>query len=383
MKLKTGFLLIMFLGLAGCGKKGNPTPPVPIIPKAVSDLAVAQRGPEILLSWSYPAMTTTGKKLEMVRSITILRYTENLPPSALAREPVQAVGAGESGTPRVIELFKEIPAIPPQQFAKLAATVTRIGGDEIPAHSEGARLFYADDPPVGDSGNQPIRMTYAVVTSGPAGKSDLSNLASIVPLQVSVPPADVVARPDAAGVSLTWARPATAVTAGYKPDIAGFNVYRVAASGKAGTLDSPINNAPVLEPSYKDAPPLGVWQYRVTAVSAYGPPLVQSDASEAVVAEFRDLVPPPQPVSISALVEESAIRALWDAVVAPDLKGYKVYRTVIGGPRTLLTPQPITDTNIRDTQPTRGSVYRYWVSSVDTSGNESAATPTDPVLFPR
>ena len=380
MKSKTVFLLIMFLALAACGKKGNPTPPVPIIPKATSDLAVAQRGPEILLSWSYPALTTTGRKLETVRSITILRYSENLPRALLNRE---SIAAAESGTPRPVELFKDVPVLPPQQFTKLATAVARIAGNEVPRHSEGAQLFYSDDPQVGQNGDQPVRISYAVVTAGVGGKSDLSNIVSIVPLQVAVPPSGVQATAAPSGITLTWSRPAAAVTPGHTPDIAGYNIYRFPATGGMGALDSPINKSPVLSTTYQDVPPYGSYRYTVTAVSAFGPPLVQSESSQPIVAEYRDLVPPPEPGSISALVEETAIRTLWDAVVAPDLKGYKVYRTVIGGPRVLLTPQPIADTNLRDTAVTRGSVYRYWVSSVDTNGNESAAKPTDPVLFPR
>ena len=44
-----------------CGKRGDPRPPVPVIPAATSDLVVTQRADRVLLSWAYPALTTAGK----------------------------------------------------------------------------------------------------------------------------------------------------------------------------------------------------------------------------------------------------------------------------------------------------------------------------------
>src|SRR5436309_15695965 len=74
-KLGGVFLLL----LVACGKRGDPHPPVPIIPKATTDLVVAQRGSKVLLSWSYPALTTAGKNLSGIRRIIVYRITEPLP----------------------------------------------------------------------------------------------------------------------------------------------------------------------------------------------------------------------------------------------------------------------------------------------------------------
>jgi hypothetical protein len=40
--------------------------PPPVIPKATTDLLVAQRGPKVLLSWGYPSLTTAGKSMNRV-----------------------------------------------------------------------------------------------------------------------------------------------------------------------------------------------------------------------------------------------------------------------------------------------------------------------------
>jgi fibronectin type 3 domain-containing protein len=84
------------------------------------------------------------------------------------------------------------------------------------------------------------------------------------------------------------------------------------------------------------------------------------------------------------------VNLVWDAVEAPDLAGYKVYRTEGTGIEQLkpvatipLTPQPITTLTFRDTTIHNGISYYYEVVSVDKSGNESKRTKTDWVLAPK
>jgi fibronectin type 3 domain-containing protein len=102
-------------------------------------------------------------------------------------------------------------------------------------------------------------------------------------------------------------------------------------------------------------------------------------------------VPQPPPTGFTALVETGAVRLVWDPVDAPDLAGYKLYRTEGSGIENLhpvgtipLTPiQLLTATNYRDTNVSPGISYFYEVVSVDKSGNESARVKTDWVLVPK
>src|SRR4029079_15292676 len=80
------FLALSFAVLAACGKRRDPHPPVPIIPQATSDLVVSQRGPNVVLAWSYPSLTTAGKKLESVRRVVVYRYAEELPATQPPRD---------------------------------------------------------------------------------------------------------------------------------------------------------------------------------------------------------------------------------------------------------------------------------------------------------
>ncbi|MGZ8711509.1 MAG: hypothetical protein ACXW28_14910, partial [Thermoanaerobaculia bacterium] len=164
------------------------------------------------------------------------------------------------------------------------------------------------------------------------------------------------------------------------------------APGKApGELDAPTNTAPVTTTTYTDTPAYGEHEYRVAAVAAIGPPLVQSDLSAPTTVTFRDLVPPPAPATITPLVEPNAIRLLWDAVDAPDLAGYRIYRAEGTGHGTNirevgtinLVQDPIKETSWVNTPVSLGLAFRYAVTAVDQAGNESARTWTDWIVAPK
>ena len=63
---------------AACGKKGNPLPPMRIIPNATTDLKVAQRGNQLVLRFAYPQTTTAGAKLPGLAAVEVNSSTENI-----------------------------------------------------------------------------------------------------------------------------------------------------------------------------------------------------------------------------------------------------------------------------------------------------------------
>lgn len=357
--------MVLLLLAVACGKRGDPRPPLPLIPKATSDLVVTQRANKLILSWSYPALTTAGKSLTSVRRVSVYRYSEEIP-----------------GTPGV----PTTPAAPPltaAQFTKLSRRVDSIEGANLPASTAGAKLLFEDSPALHSVSGRPVKLTYAVVTEGSNARSDLSNMVSIVPLDVAVAPENLAAAPDAKGVVLTWSVPAAAVTGNTKPAIAGYNIYRNAKGEAPDAFALPVNPSPVAKNEYRDAPPYGTYEYRVTAVAAAGPPRIESDRSAPVEATFKDLVPPPPPASVTALVETKVVRLVWDAVDASDLAGYNIYRTEKAGRVKFTYGLPINQTFFLDESLLPGIEYYYSVTSVDKSGNESAETRSQNVMVPK
>ena len=378
--------------LVFCGKRGDPRPPVPIVPQATTDLVVAQRAGQVILSWSYPSLTTAGRSLSDVRRILIYRYVEELPVPAAGRDP-NAILPGDIDTtqPLSVALFAKIPTLPQAQFAKLSTRIESIEKANLASATAGAKLIYADAPPFQSRDGRAVRLTYAVVTEGEDAKGELSNMAIIVPLPVAAPPKTLTAAAKAEGVTLSWTAPTTSVTQD-APIISGYNIYRTAPGERIDEFATPINAAPVTATTYTDTPPYGEHEYRVTAVAAAGPPLLQSDLSMPATTAFKDLIPPPVPAQITPLIETNAVRLIWTPVEAADLAGYKLYRSEgVGhgdairdaGTIPLEGGRVFTSSDFADTRVDLGIAYRYAVTAVDKSGNESDRVWTGWVVAPK
>src|SRR5882757_862338 len=105
-------VVLLAVAVLACGKRGDPHPPVPVIPKATTDLLVAQRGPKVLLSWSYPSLTTAGKSMTGIKRIIVWRSVEELPAATTA--------APDSLSPaeQAIQRFAKIPSLAAAPFLK-------------------------------------------------------------------------------------------------------------------------------------------------------------------------------------------------------------------------------------------------------------------------
>ena len=374
-------LVVFVLTVVACGKRGDPRPPVPVIPKATSDLVVTQRANKRLLSWRYPALTTAGRSLTSVRRVTVYRYLEELPATPTA--PGATPAPPEPGVPPAIAQSTVPPQLTAAQFGKLSQRIDSIEGANLPDATVGAKLVYEDSPPVHSASGRPIRLTYAVVTETTGARSDLSNLVSITPLDVATPPVNLAAAAKPEGVVLTWSAPTTAATGNVKPAIVGYDIYRSAKGAALEQFAVPVNPSPVTRTDYTDVPPYGTYDYRVAAVAAAGPPRIESDTSPAVTATFKDLVPPPPPATVTALVETKVVRLVWDAVNVPDLAGYNIYRTEKGGRVKFTYGLPINRTYFGDESLEPGVEYVYSITAVDKSGNESTETKSQPVMVPK
>src|SRR5205823_13872519 len=221
-------------------------PPVPVIPKATSDLVVAQRGAKLILNWSFPSLTTTGQKLGGIRRVVVYRYDEPLPVAEPPRDTKTLMpGDIDPTVPTAIVLFAKVPPIGRQQFTRLRQRVDSLEGSQLPAATAGARLVYEDSPPFHSADGRPLRVNYAIVTEGETARSEMSNLATIVPIDVPVPPAALAAKAAPEGLVLTWTAPTKVMTGDEKPRITGYNIYRLTKGEEITETSTPVNSAPV------------------------------------------------------------------------------------------------------------------------------------------
>lgn len=366
------FVLVLATLAAACGKEGPPSPPVPDIPRPVSDLLVSQRADTVVLEWGYPSLTTSGKSLDSIQKIVVYRFAQELPGSL-----------AESGTetstevPRDLALFARLAQPTAVQFQRGSQPAGELSQESLPAYTSGTRVIFEDQPPLRSAGNLPIRYTYAVITEGRRVQSALSNLVSIVPQAPVARPEKLIARIAPERIQLTWEPTTTTADGESDPFVIGYRVYR-SFLGESAAL---LNTTPVTTPLYEDRPAYGSYTYFVTAVTAMEPD-IESAASEAVTVEFRDMLPPPTPTGLTALVEDDAVRLIWNPVVSTDLAGYLVYRWD-GVAKVLLTKALLTEASFRDSDPSTGIGYVYGVTSVDSNGNESAQAESETVTVTR
>jgi hypothetical protein len=138
---------------------------------------------------------------------------------------------------------------------------------------------------------------------------------------------------------------------------------------------------------YGAAPATGSAWISITAVPAVRYVIVENQTIssqsmyEADIAETipPDTTPPPIPTGFAGTVGNTQVDLSWNAVTAPDLKSYKVYK---GTTLVNTIMQPTTTYTV--TGLTNGLAYDFYVTSLDTVGNESAksvkvtVTPTGP-----
>ena len=382
-------LLALGLPLAGCGKKGDPLPPLRPVPARTEGLTVRQRGLELILELPYPKVTAAGMALPSLDRVELYEVTRIAPPedrtpavgaeegavegepeAVEAEEPTGAEAGGEVSAPAAAVGPPPAPAaLDLRQFTSAAQIRLELTGPELSRAVVGDRLVVVvplprDFPPV------PQAHWFAVRTvAGEDDRSELSNQASIVPRPPPAPVAGLEAetRPD--GVLLTWTPDG--------PEVEGYDVYRRDAANRE--FGGAIGFAPAGTPSYLDASARfgSRYIYAVTAVARRAP-VVESSIAEVREVDYRDRFAPPAPQGLVALTEEGRVRLAWEGVRAADLAGYRVLRAAgepgpDGPDFATLTAEPIQATEYVDRAVSAGTTYVWRVVAVDRTGNVSEA----------
>jgi hypothetical protein len=335
------FLAIAALVWAvGCGKQGPPAPPLRAVPAPTKDLAVVQQGPRLLMSFSYPQVTPAGTALEGISAVEIL----------------QAARASADGKANPMDA---------REFNAAAKVQQRLTGADLTAATEGARINVLLPLPETAAGATPQAQYFAIRTFGKDGdKSDLSNVAALVPKTPPAAPERVTVTARANGVMVEWS-PVPAATA-------GFNVYRRGAQERA--YGRPIHTSGAQETSWlDDTARFGQsYIYTVTAL-AQQEPVVESGIASDHEVRYQDRFPPPPPADLVALAEAGRVRLVWQASDAEDIAGYNVYRRAgDSGAFERITAEPVEAAELVDTAIRSGQRFTYRVTAVDQSGNESA-----------
>ena len=194
----------------------------------------------------------------------------------------------------------------------------------------------------------------SVRATGPKGKaSDWSNPASLAVIQPLAPPSAPKPQNVVQGVELTWT--------GSGPR---YRIFRAEADGQPQQLAESDG------PRYMDETTAygNRYRYQVQAIAAANQWSVLSEPAEITPV---DTFPPAVPEDLSAVPTPQSIELAWTRNTEPDFRGCNIFRSVDNGPFVMIAPLVEAPT-YSDSKIESGKKYRYRVSAVDLTGNESA-----------
>jgi hypothetical protein len=322
----------------GCGRRGDPLPPLRYVPNVTTDLSVRQQGELVTLELGYPLTTASGLALPGLHAVEVWSLASDQP-AATARTVDARAYAGAASRRASIE------------GAELESAVF---GDRLRLRLPFSTL--AGGEPLG--GGSLVLGVRAV--SSTAETSDFSNLAALDVRTTSGAPTDLSAVAQAEGIALAWSH----VDAGE-----GFTVYRRAARERG--YGAPIGRTADDELRYLDRDARYGESYFYTVRTIVGSePLVESEAAVEREIDYRDTFAPAPPARLTVLAEEQRVRVLLEASPANDVVGYVLYRRDPGAQFRRVTREPLTELEHIDTGLASALTYVYRATAVDSAGNE-------------
>ncbi len=342
-----GFSLVLVV-FSGCGTPGDPRPPRPTVPVAVTDLAARQVGAHVVLTFTLPERSTEGVALDTPPDIEIYRGFS--PRGAAATEPQQ--------------LTLTIPSALVDTYAteKQVRYADPVKPEDLAAHRSDNWVY--------------VVRTHASGNGGLRGNSAASNIVAVRVLPAPTAPADVTATVTEKAVELRW--PAVV-------DAISYRVFR--SDAEIGTAGASLGK--FLPPILLGASPVAQFRdeqiefgrryaYTVRAVTQIDAESVESEPSAAVDVQPEDVFAPAAPANVVAIATPAtantaaAIELSWSFSPETDVAGYHVYRSEQEGtPGQRITQELLFAPAFRDTSVAPGRRYTYWVTAVDRKGNES------------
>jgi hypothetical protein len=348
----------------GCGAPGEPLPPAPPTPIAITDLETRQAGDAVQLSFTMPNKSTLGEKLKEVPTLEVLRGS--LKPDGTVDE----------------KSFRVVDTVP----GSLVNEYVQKGKVEFPdAISPQELKTHAGEPVL-----YRVR-TYISPNKISPSSSDVSLKLYPVPAPISSVGVELTEN----AIHLKWQAPIRTTAGEPLGAIPEYHVYRgeldpqTAEAAKVdprkGTWKAPVLQIAVTTiPEYHD---VGfdydkTYAYAVRSVIQVQGMTLESSDSPLVVLTPRDTFPPAAPQGLVAAVlpgatgDEKVVDLSWSINLETDLAGYRVYRSEQEGtPGELLTKELLPTPAYRDTSVHNGQEYWYRVTAVDKAGNESAPSP--------
>ena len=339
--------ILLSVGPAGCGKRGDPQPPLRTIPAGISDLSIERTGTAVALQFTVPEANADGTK-----------------PSVTARVEIFAVSlAADATAPTEAQLI--VPANLVTSVAVRLKDDAAAGAPADPRPMPGEVARFVETVPAADpkAATPLVRYYTASATTGRRRGAP----APIVPMRVTTDPA----APD--GMKADYSEQTLTVSWQATAD----QRFVIDETNNSGGTPTRLTAAPLEAAKFEVPVEFGKARCfvvrtvdRATSVSIIGP------ASPPVCVTPVDRFAPPAPTGLLAVPADGGIDVVWTTSPAPDLAGYVVLRRDDpNGTLQRLTPTPITATTYRDVNVRSGLTYEYAVIAIDKTANES--TPSE------
>jgi fibronectin type 3 domain-containing protein len=218
-----------------------------------------------------------------------------------------------------------------------------------------------------DKVDKPGPYYYYVATVDQAGNEGKSRptFAEVHDIVPPAKPTGLIAKSDTGRIQLSWQK-------NKEQDVTGYMIYRTSNKNDKNNFVL-LNAHPVKENSYTDKLPMNArnkFLYKILAIdSSYN----KSDYSEIVSVQMPDIIPPVKPLIKNINNVENTIIIEWIPNKDADLNGYNIYRSQNSKEYAKLNQQaiPLNETNYKDGTVNSGSTYYYYLTAVDSAGNES------------
>ncbi len=343
-RLSVCLSLCLSIFFYGCGKIGDPLPPIPRAPLIIEELNVTQQGTALILS--FPLVRTT--RSPKVQRIDVYRLVESVnDPEGLTQE----------------------------SFSLRAGLLTSIA--QIPDKT--STITYRDPLDL-KSSERNVRYRYAIRLVNAAGQAaDFSNYAKITPLfDLSLPPTELKATQLEKQIELSWTPPATNESGVTPANVAAYNLYRQTGSSVARLNTEPLTVTRFIDRNFQFG---ANYQYTVRALSllpgnASLSAAIESNESIPLAHTPKDTFPPvaPGPVTIASI--GGMVSLFWPLNQETDIAGYNLYRAEEENTPpekwVKLNSQLHRTASFRDDRVQVGKLYYYQITAVDSYGNESA-----------
>ena len=337
-------LAVAALLLSACAAQGPPRPPRVEKPERITDLAVAQVGRTLELSFTLPALATDGEGLSKPLEIQIFRAVA--PP-------------GQKSS---------VPAAEPQPWVTLLPS-------ELHCYALGAKIVYPyrlSEQEFAQWLGASFAFTAGGLTRGFRHRpvsGDLSSPASATLLDVCAPVENLSGGTSEHALELSWSPPTASLSGQPLRDLAGYRVFRSETQTGPFQLRGEATSASYHDTDFQFE---HSYFYKVRAAFRSGSQVAESEDSKIFAVTPHDIFPPAAPAGLSAISTAVGVELIWNANTESDLAGYYVYRREDAGAPQKLNTELVGTPLYRDDSAKPGHQYTYWITAVDLARNESA-----------